>query len=86
MPALFVLVLVLVVAVAVYGFYARAQRRKALTAWAAANGLSYSRAHDSSFDERFDNFDCLRQGSNRYAYNIIQGDWQGRPIVAFDYH
>lgn len=37
-------------------------------------------------DSRFAAFDCLRQGQDRYAYNLTQGQWANRPYVGFDYH
>jgi len=67
-------------------FYFAAKRRKALMQWAAAKGLSFSRNKDSAMERRFAAFQCLRQGSHRYAYNIMEGKWSGRPITAFDYH
>ena len=37
-------------------------------------------------DSRFRNFSCLRKGSRRYAYNILEGDYSGYPCLTFDYH
>ncbi len=75
-----------VVVMLVIAAYQRKKRREAMSAWAREHGLSYSPARDPSFDTRYAHFDCLRRGSNRYAFNIIEGLWDGRPLVAFDYH
>jgi hypothetical protein len=37
-------------------------------------------------ERRFSLFSALRQGSNRYAYNVMEGRHQDRPCCAFDYH
>ena len=74
------------IAFAVWGAYAAAQRKKELTAWAQANGLSFSTGRDGSFDDRYGAFDALRRGSNRYAHNIMRGRRDDRPVCAFDYH
>ncbi len=86
MPLCIIPFIVLVVVLIVLGAKARAKRLKALSSWAVANRLTFSEAHDGSFDERFSSFDCLKQGDDRYAYNIMQGQWSGRGILAFDYH
>ena len=69
-----------------YSFLAAAQRRKELEAWAIAKELRFSADNNYSFDHRLPEFKYLQQGSNRYAYNIIQGHWQERSFLGFDYH
>ena len=81
-----VIIVILVIAGISYAFYAAAQRRKELAAWAYANGMSFDPSKDRSFDARYGNFQCLRQGHSRYAYNIMSGRWSDLPITAFDYH
>lgn len=85
-PILIVLGIAVVIAIAIFSHLAAKKRREAMAAWAAANGLTFSRAKDYSFDNRFDEFDCLKQGSRRYAFNIMEGDYHDRPLLAFDYH
>lgn len=84
-PVFVVLVIAGVVALIVWGAIAAAKRRKELAAWAAANGLQYRDTKDGSFDERFP-FSCLKQGTGRYAYNLMDGTRDERGILAFDYH
>lgn len=62
------------------------QRNNALAAWCARHQFSLNPSRDHAFDEMFPEFACLRGGSNRYAYNIINGRWDGRDLIAFDYH
>ena len=86
MEVIFVLFAVAVIAAVVYGYYAAAQRRKELSAWARERGLWFSPAKDRTLDGRFSEFDCLSRGHSRYAHNLISGDWSGREFLAFDYH
>jgi hypothetical protein len=75
---------------AIVGVLQAAKRRKALAEWASNNGYSFREARDHSFDTRYSQFDCLRRGDNRYAFNILQGvaesDAGAKTILAFDYH
>ncbi len=86
MPFCIIPFIVLVVVLIVYGAKAAAKRKKELIAFAAANGLSFSEAHDHGVEDRFNEFDCFGQGSDRYGYNTMQGQWNGRQILAMDYH
>jgi len=87
--AFFIGVVILMILGAIYGSRKEKQRSAALGGWAAHHGLSFvpkGQGDDSSFDNRFPAFDCLRQGDRRYAYNIAEGDQDGRGVYAFDYH
>ncbi|MCK5558540.1 MAG: hypothetical protein KAJ01_09180 [Candidatus Hydrogenedentes bacterium] len=83
---LIILFIALAVGLTILGAYQSAKRRKELTAWARSKGLRFTPSKDPGMDQRFPGFKCLRQGRNRYAYNIMEGDWSGRPTIAFDYH
>ncbi|MCY2924561.1 MAG: hypothetical protein NT031_03840 [Planctomycetota bacterium] len=61
-------------------------RRKAMEQWAGGRGLAFDPDRQEGFDDRFEEFSCLRQGSSRYADNVISGNWGDRAILAFDYH
>lgn len=74
------------IALGVYAWYAAEQRRKALAAWGQANGLTFSADRLYGLDDRHPDFDCLRSGSNRYAYNTLRGAYKNWPCTAFDYH
>lgn len=83
---LFGIGVVVVIAIAIAGHAREKRRTDELIAWVTQHGLYFDPSRDSSFDERFTEFDCLRRGSDRYAYNIITGQWDGRDLIAFDYH
>jgi hypothetical protein len=65
--------------------YFGAKRKKELATWAESRGLSFSPGADRSFDDRYPEFGCLRRGHSRYAYNIMTGTRNERPLEAFDY-
>ncbi len=85
-PLLIILFVILVVVMIIVGAVQARRRREELAAWAGAHGLSFERARDKTIDDRWPDFRCLREGSNRYGENIIRGDWGGRALMAFDYH
>jgi len=83
---LIILFVAFIIAVVVFSSMAAAKRRKELGAWAAGRGLTFDSSTHHGMDDQFPEFPCLRQGSSRYAYNVISGTWGERPILAFDYH
>lgn len=77
---------VLVIVLAVMGMMQERKRREELSNWAGRHGLRFSSDRRRDLESRFPDFHPLGQGSNRYAYNVVTGDWGGREILAFDYH
>lgn len=59
------------------------KRREALATFAASRGWRYA-THDGSLVDRFQGTPFGR-GSSRSAYNVVYGEHDGRPMVAFDY-
>ncbi len=76
----FIAVMVLV---AVLAFLAERRRRERLTAFAAARGWTLVR-RDDRWCDTFDGAP-FGTGHNRQAHNILQGQHDGRALVAFDY-
>lgn len=60
-------------------------RRARLQVFAEANGLSFIADQEHFMSQRFNDCSCLEIGDNRYAFHVMEGDWNGWPIVAFDY-
>ena len=78
-------VALVLIAVAV-GLYLSSIRKKKLRVWAAAKGLRFDPTPDRSFDDRHPEFGCLHVGHSRRATNVSSGEFDGRSVVAFDYH
>jgi hypothetical protein len=83
---IFILFAILIVAIGLYSWYAANRREQELLAWAQGHGLSFSKQRSYGLDERYPEFDCLRRGSNRYSFNTVEGTWQERSFLGFDYH
>lgn len=83
---LIIVAVIAVIVLAVIGHLQAQKRREALAQWARSLGLSFDPRKDRGMDNRFAAFSCLRQGENRYAYNIMQGTVRQHPVCAFDYH
>lgn len=90
MPGGFVVFIIvgiaLVILVAVGAHKAKKKRQMALATWASSKGFHYTPDEVSTIENRFGTFGCFTTGDNRYGYNVMRGDWRGRPTWAFDYH
>jgi len=83
---IFVLFGGLIIAGLIYGAIAARKRREAMFQLATQLGLSYSSAKDRSLAGEYGFLNKLAQGSNRYASNVISGDYEGHKVLVFDYH
>jgi hypothetical protein len=85
--ALFIIVVgVVIVAAVIYGQVVKQQRRDALAALARRLGLSFYEEKDRDLAQTLGFLDKLYLGSNRYVYNRLSGEYQGHPVMAFEYH
>lgn len=87
MPVFMFLAIFAVIGIFIYlGHLAEKKRQEALRAAAAALGLSYSREKDRDLASHYGFIDRMRQGSNRYAFDVIRGVYRNNSVIAFDYH
>lgn len=70
----------------IYGIIAARKRREAFFQLATELGLEFSPAKDRMLADQYAFLNKLAQGSNRYAFNVISGDYEGHKILVFDYH
>ena len=75
-----------IIGAVVWGLMAGKKRRDAMTLLAERLGLTFSHERNYHLADRYAFLDKLRQGSNRYAYNILGGTYKEHEIAAFDYH
>ena len=86
MPFLiFGLFVALFIVVGVLGWLAEKRRREAFQALAQRLGMRYQKK-DPSIAQRFEFLDKLRQGEDRYAFNILDGQFEEQPVMLFDFH
>lgn len=83
---IFFVFIVLFIVIAVTGHIQAKKRREALSNLGNEMGLRFDPTKDRSFDDQYPFFDALCWGDNRYAYNTLRGQFEGRSIVGFDYH
>jgi hypothetical protein len=79
-------VVVLVVLGILFGSAAARKRTQAMRDVALSLGLKFTATNDYTYDEQFPFLNKLCQGSNRYAFNILTGQFQRHPVALFDYH
>ena len=83
---IFVAFAAVIVLVAYFAHRQAARRKSELTALAARLGWTFRAGNDHTLAERFGSPRCLAQGSNRYAYNVLEGRYRDRSVCSFDYH
>ena len=86
MPAIFFLIIPIIIAAIVFSSIAAKKRRGELSTLASKLGFSFDRGKDRRMDDNYKYLNTLRLGSNRYAYNIMSGEYQEHPMQVFDYH
>jgi len=57
-----------------------------MAAVAVKLGLHFSPDKDRVLARRYQFLDRLRVGSNRYAFNVLSGRFQGHEVILFDFH
>lgn len=85
-PFIIVGVFALIVVIAIVGYINALKRREAMAGLARRLGLRFDPGKDRYMARRYRFLDKLRRGSNRYAYNILSGNYQGHDVEVFDYH
>jgi len=83
---IFILFVAIAVGAAIYGAIAARKRREAMFELAVQLGLNFSAERDHALASRFGFLDKLAQGSNRYAFNVLSGTYEGHQVLVFDYH
>lgn len=87
MQVFFIIVVVALFVVAlIFGARAAKKRREELAALAARLGLSFRAEEDYGLAGRFAFLDALAHGGNRYAFNVLSGQYRNTEVLVFDYH
>lgn len=84
-----VLIIIIFIGLAIAGAIFRAlwekKRREGFQTLAQRLRMRYTQRDDSIAD-RYRFLDKLRQGRNRYAFNVLVGQYEGHTVQVFDYH
>ncbi|MSU59850.1 MAG: hypothetical protein EXS35_17070 [Pedosphaera sp.] len=76
----------LIIAGIIWSALAAKKRREELSTLAARLNLRFSEADNEAIAGRFEFLDALAQGSNRYAFNVLAGQYQNNEVLVFDFH
>lgn len=82
----FIVIAIFIIGAIAWGIYAAKKRRDEMGMLAERLGLHFYPERNHQMARQFEFLDKLDQGSNRYAYNIIEGDYEGHHVKVFDYH
>lgn len=85
-PLIAVVVVGLVIAGIIFSAIAARKRREALFNLAQRLNLNFDPGQDFGIPDRFGFLKQLALGNNRYATNVLSGNFQQNEILAFDYH
>jgi len=90
MTAIFIIIIILAIAAGIgaiiWSARRREKRRKEMAGWAQLHQMKFLPDNDHSMSFRYQLFQALQRGDNRYAYNIMEG-FAGKYVVCgFDYH
>jgi len=88
MEAIFFILLAVIVvgSLAYYSWWQKKKRRETLGALALKHGLTFSPGKDHHAIRQFEFVDPIRKGKNRYLYNRVSGEMDGRKLETFDFH
>ena len=86
MPFLIAAVLLIAVIGSIWGAIQARKRQEGLFALAQRLNLGLNPGLDYATADRFDFLKQLAQGDNRYATNVLSGNYRQNDVLAFDYH
>ena len=85
-PIIVLIFIALFIAILVLSYMANKKHREAIKAVAVRLGLNFSPEKSRTIARRYEYINRIRNGRDRYAYNILEGTYRGYPVQAFDYH
>lgn len=80
------LVIVGIIGGIIYSIIAARKRREAFLEIATQLGMEYYPGKDHTLAGQYAFLNKLAKGSNRYAFNVVTGEYQGHQVTLFDYH
>ena len=83
--AVIIIVLVLTSVFAYLEWQQNKERQKAYQTWAHSYNWDYNPNHDRETYRRYSHFRQLQKGSNRYAFDVLEGTWNRYPFLSFNF-
>jgi len=78
--------IILIVVAGIYQYLKEQKRTEILRKYADSQNLNFHDSNVYKFEGKYPGFDFLKQGENRYAFNIISGKLNDFEVTGFDYH
>lgn len=69
-----------------YMYKLEKERVEGIQQFASRHGLQYQKNDTYNIAHTYKYLNPLRQGENRYAFNVISGNYRNNSILLFDYH
>lgn len=86
LPILLLLLLAFIICQVVWTGGKAQERRGRLAALATRHGWRFDVLRDRNIRKQFEEIPLFQRGTDRYAENVIQGEYGGRRLLMFDYH
>ncbi len=86
LPVLLVPAALLVAAGAFVAWRLEDRRRDAIGQAAARLGLSFAPERNAALARQYEHLRGLHDGANRYAFDVLHGDYEALPVTLFDFH
>ena len=77
---------IVAIVASIFSIIAARKRREGLFELAQRLNLNFDAGKDEGISERFGFLKQFNEGHDRYALNVISGNYQQNEILAFDYH
>ncbi|MEM1395692.1 MAG: hypothetical protein AAF630_15905 [Cyanobacteria bacterium P01_C01_bin.38] len=81
-----VIVIVLVLAFVYLESQQNKERQEAYQTWAQSYNWDYNPSCDREIYRRYSHSRQLQEGSNRYAFDVLEGTWDRYPAFSFNFH
>jgi hypothetical protein len=85
LPFILIFVVIVIIA-AIYGHIQAQKRREGLSALAQRLNLTFDEGQNYALADTYSFLKELDKGENRYATNVLSGNYQQYEVLAFDYH
>jgi hypothetical protein len=86
MPVIFIAIFIAVVIGAIFSAIAQRKRQEGLSMLAQRLELNFDAGQNDGIEAQFGFLKQLAQGDNRYATNLLWGNYRQNEVRAFDYH
>lgn len=85
-PILLAALVGLIVIAGAFAWWLERKRREAVAREAERLGLRFAPERDRDLARKYESLRGLHDGSNRYASDVLSGDYRGQAVTVFEFH